>query len=182
MKVYNFFKFLEDKEGKEIPYKVAFAYKQEQKKKAIAKNQEIIIKKVKENPNYKLTQEDVDNFENQTGYVSLHGVQIKSLSDNLTINNTLSISNNSLIKELPKGLKIGDSLYAYNTNISSLPKDLIVKRRMDITNTPLINNLELEYPDSRQKIKQELKQMAPGVGYFYWVSKDEEDYDYYQYL
>lgn len=65
------------------------------------------------------------------GNLDLSSSHIKSLPENLTIGGNLILSDCKDILSLPKGLKIGGSLVLHDTNIESLPDDIVIYR--DIT-------------------------------------------------
>jgi hypothetical protein len=77
--IYNFFKFLEDKEGRPIPFKIKLIYTPET-----------------------LTPDEL----NVRGNLNLRNTPITSLPDGLQVRGYLHLANTK-ITSLPKGLKVG---------------------------------------------------------------------------
>ena len=88
--IYNFFKFLKDKEGRPIPFKIKLIYTPET-----------------------ITPEDLD----VKGFLDLENTKITSLPDDLQVKGNLYLKNAS-ITSLPKGLKVGGNLYLANTPLA----------------------------------------------------------------
>lgn len=117
---YNLFKFLKQKEGRKIPI------------------ESILIN----NPNYQLTQDDIDMNRD----LDLSNTPITSLPDNLNIRGDLDLRNTP-IKSLPDNLSVRDNLYLSNTPITSLPDNLSVGGSLFLKNTPITSlpdNLSVE--------------------------------------
>ena len=109
--VYNFFKFLEDKTGKELPLKAKIMYAPE----TIGK-EELIVK----------------------GDLELQDSTTQVLPYNLNVEGTLYLDRTP-IKTLPKNLKVGKHLSLSSTNVEKLPADLEVGGYINIRSTPLAN-------------------------------------------
>ena len=105
----NFFKFLEDKEGKRAPLNYKLLYDPES-----------------------ITPEDL----NIKGSLNLMDTKITSLPNNLRVGGNLDLVNTP-ITSLPDNLKVEGSLYLWNTKITSLPNNLKVGRDLYIYYTPL---------------------------------------------
>jgi len=107
--IYNLFKFLEDKKGKKIPFKLKLIHAPET-----------------------LTKEDL----NVKGDLFLRNTKISSLPDNLTVGGFLSLMGTK-ISSLPDNLTVGGYLSLINTPISSLPDNLTVGGDLYLDQTPL---------------------------------------------
>ena len=105
----NFFKFLEDKEGKKTPLKYKLLYDPDS-----------------------ITSEDLV----VEGDLNLNYSKITSLPDNLTVKGDLDLDESEL-EFLPNNLKVGETLYLSDTQVSSIPNNLQVGRHLYIINTPL---------------------------------------------
>jgi len=147
MNVFNFFKFLEDKEGRKIPSRAKLL-----------------------DPEYVF---DINDFKDEDGDIDLQGYKtpilldnltvegnlllsstpIKSLPDNLTVAGSLVLAYCQNLQSLPNNLKVGGLLDLYRcNNIQSLPKDLKVYGILNVTATPLANYTA-----------KEIKQMCPDI-------------------
>jgi hypothetical protein len=107
--IYNFFKFLEDKEGRPIPFKIKLIHAPKT-----------------------LTPDEL----NVKGNLNLMNTKIKSLPDGLQVRGYLYLRDTP-ITSLPEGLKVERWLDLRNTPITSLPKGLQVRGDLYIENTPL---------------------------------------------
>ena len=114
--IYNFFKFLEEKENRPIPLKAKFLHAPET-----------------------LTPEELD----VKGNLNLRNTPITSLPKGLTVGGWLDLINTP-ITSLPEGLTVGGDLDLENTEITSLPEGLKVKRNLWVENTPLANKTDEE--------------------------------------
>lgn len=116
MDPYNFFKFLKEKENREIPKEMEF------------------YNKFSINPNYQITQEDIDELSiSKQGFVNFFGSKIKSLPNlkypNVTIircPNLKSLSPNSTFK----------SLYLSQTPITIIPPNLTIIDDLQVDSCP----------------------------------------------
>ena len=106
---YNFFRFLENKKGKKIPFLAKLIHAPE----TIAK-EDLYVKS------------DLD----------LSDTSIRSLPKGLKVGGSLYLSNTS-IQSLPEGLTVRESLSLSDTSIQTLPKGLKVEKSLYIYNTPL---------------------------------------------
>lgn len=109
-KIYNFFKFLEEKKGKKIPFEAKLEYGSPED----------------------FTPEDL----HIEGGLDLEFSSIKYLPDNLTVDGNLDLSD-STIKYLPNNLKVDGFLSLFRVNINSIPDNLKVEEDLDLTFTPL---------------------------------------------
>jgi hypothetical protein len=109
MNYYNFFKFLEDKDGREIPAKLK------------------LVKKIKENPNYQLTQEDVDSF----GFEDIP--DDFEILDDIVLPHEINLS--LQLASLSDGLIFKANVYIKSSKIRSLPNNLTVLGDLDISET-----------------------------------------------
>lgn len=111
--IYNLFKFLEDKEGREIPFDA----------KATLKPDE-------------LTPQDYESeLDKSEGVLYLSNIKTPlTLPDNLKVKSFLKLANSN-IKTLPDNLEVEGNLYISNTKITSLPNTLKVGKIIDITDT-----------------------------------------------
>ena len=107
--IYNLFKFLEEKKGKPIPFKVKLIYTPDE-----------------------ITDEDL----NVKGDLDFEDTSITSLPDNLKVERDLYLRNTP-ISSLPDNLTVGGDLDLTNTKITSLPDNLKVGRSLLLFNTPL---------------------------------------------
>jgi len=107
--IYNLFKFLEDKEGKEVPSKVKIVYAPETFFK-----ENLIIK----------------------GDLNLGNTTITSLPPGLEVRGTLYLES-SEVASLPENLKVGGNLWLQGTKITTLPKGLEVGAILDLNNTKI---------------------------------------------
>jgi len=114
--IYNFFKFLNQKEQRPIPFRIKLIYAPET-----------------------LTLQEL----NVEGDLNLINTKITSLPDGLKIGRSLFLRNTP-ITSLPEDLKVGGYLNLVNTPITSLPKGLKVGRWLDLANTPLSNKTDEE--------------------------------------
>ena len=114
--IYNFFKFLEDKEGRPIPFKIKLIHAPET-----------------------LTPDDLQ----VGGSLFLRNIPITSLPDGLKVGGSLYLKNTP-ITSLPKGLKVRGYLNLTNTKIKSLPEDLEVGGYLYLANTPLAKKSDEE--------------------------------------
>ena len=105
----NFFKFLEDKEGKNPPLRYKFFHDPES-----------------------LTPEDL----NIRGDLDLFGEGITSLPDNLTVRGDLDLENTK-IKTLPDNLTVGGYLNLRGSKIDSFPNNLKIGSNLYLYNTSL---------------------------------------------
>jgi len=111
--MYNIFKYLENKKGKQIPLK----YK--------------LINNLPLNEN-ELT---------HNGNLYLFYSKIITLPNNLTVNRSLYLNNNKIIT-LPNNLTVNRHLDISITEISELPDDLIVKGFLFCYDTPLAERIK----------------------------------------
>jgi Leucine-rich repeat (LRR) protein len=143
MNVFNFFKFLEDKEEKQIPIKAKLIYAPES-----------------------ITPEDLT----VDGHLDLSDTEITSLPKGLKVDGILNIDNTPMTS-LPEGLEV-EMLNLRNTLITSLPKRLkvgvLVLTEVPITSLP--EGLEVSFfinlkqtPISEKYTKKEIKEMCPGI-------------------
>jgi len=114
--IYNFFRFLEKKEGTETPIGVKFIYA----------------------PN-ELTDEEL----NVEGDLDLANTPLTSLPDNLQVGNGLYLQNTP-ITSLPDNLSVGISLHLFGTSISSIPSNLKVEFHLYLRQTPLSRKYDEE--------------------------------------
>jgi hypothetical protein len=91
------------------------------------------------------------DFVEVPGNLDLRGSQIRELPDGLDVQGNLDLPSHEQFKELPRGLKAG-SLYCVGSGVRSLPQDLIVRRRLNVSECPLARLSD-----------RELRAMAPGV-------------------
>lgn len=143
MNVYNFFKFLKDKEEKQIPIRAKLIYAPES-----------------------ITPEDLT----VDGHLDLSNTEITSLPEGLTVDGILTLDN-TRITSLPKGLKVG-MINLRRTLITSLPEGLkaevVVLNGVPITSLP--EGLEVshfinlkETPISEKYTEEEIREMCPGI-------------------
>ena len=143
----QFFKFLEKKEGREIPLKVKLL-----------------------NPkDFKIGPEDL----NVKGDLVFSQLPLQSLPDNLTVRGDLYL-NNTQIQSLPDNLTVGRDLYLLKTEIESLPDNLTVKRDLDLAKIPiksLPNNLKVggyldleNTPLAKKYTKEQIRSMIEERG------------------
>ena len=95
---------------------------------------EEIIKKFKEETGYTL--EYNDGVYSYGGSLSLRGIPIQSLPDNLTVGGGLDLGGTQ-IQSLPDNLTVGGRLYLGRTPIQSLPDNLTVGGSLDLAGTPI---------------------------------------------
>ena len=133
------FKFLQIKEGKEIPKKFLDSIKELK-----------LIEELENHPDGTQYRYEVDldlyDCEQLTklpndlyvdGWLGLvHCQQLTKLPDKLYVGKTLSITKTN-IKELPDNLYVGGNLFLIGTSIEELPNNLYVGRNLFIGNTPL---------------------------------------------
>jgi len=145
--IYNFFKFLNQREQRPIPFKAKLIYTPET-----------------------LTPQEL----NVKGDLDLSNTPITSLPEGLTVDGWLDLTNTE-ITFLPKeGLTVGRNLWLRNTKITSLPKGLTVGGSLDLTNTKITSlpeDLKVEYnlylanaPLAKQT-KREIRAMIGPNGY-----------------
>lgn len=101
--IYNLFKFLEDKEGTKIPFKVKFIYSPDT-----------------------LTPSDLE----VEGDLDLEDTKITSLPDDLDVGGYLNLEGIK-ITSLPNGLKVEGDLYLVNTPLAFFTKKEIRKMIKD---------------------------------------------------
>ncbi len=127
----QFFKFLEDTEGKGVPFRV----------KLLNSNKFKFTKDeldVKNDLNLKDTPiKSLPNGLRVGGSLNLYGCKLlKALPNRLLVRGSLELSH-TLIQSLPKKLEVGGSLFLSNTPIKSLPNGLRVGATLSLFNTPL---------------------------------------------
>jgi len=83
----------------------------------------------------------------------INSVNLKSLPNNLTVNNKLNLYGCKNITSLPSGLKVEGYLDLRGTNITKLPPDLEVGGRLILWDTPLSINYS----------RDEIRKMVPKV-------------------
>jgi hypothetical protein len=147
-KIYNLFKFIEDKYPE---YRTPFKYK-------------IIyeIPLTKEDLNIKgdLHLIEMDNFVSLPKGLIVgrdlflnYSFSVK-LPEGLIVGGDLSLEGCEIIKPLPKGLKIGGSFLVYASDgLKSLPKDISVGGNVDLRHTPL----------SEKYTAEQIRKMCPGI-------------------
>jgi ABC-type uncharacterized transport system YnjBCD ATPase subunit len=108
MNYYKFFEFLEQKENRQIPFKI----------------------KLKNNPNYQITQDEAN------GNLNLDNTPITSLPSGLSFKGNLDLYSTP-ITSLPSDLNVKGYLNLDNTPITSLPSDLKVGGDLYLYDTPL---------------------------------------------
>ena len=128
-KFVNFFKFLEDKEGKKTPLKIKLLHSKQ----------------------FEITPEDLD----VEGNLNLDSTKITSLPNGLKVRGYLSLFDTS-ITSLPKDLKIRGNLYLSNTKITSLPNGLEVGGNLYLYETPLSSKTETEIRQMAPNIKRKI--------------------------
>lgn len=101
--IYNLFKFLQEKEGKEIPTDIA------------------LILKLIYTPD-EITAEELT----VKGDLELGQTEVTALPDNLKIQGDLVLGWSKLQK-LPKNLTIDGDLYLYDSSIEEIPEDIDIK-------------------------------------------------------
>jgi hypothetical protein len=87
------------------------------------------------------------------GYLYLGDTPITSLPSDLSVGGYLDLSYCKKLTSLPSGLSVGGYLDLAGTSITSLPSDLSVGGNLILRGTPL----------SKSHIKEQIKQMAPGI-------------------
>ena len=110
--IYNFFKFLEVKENRPIPFMVKFIYAPET-----------------------LTPQEL----NVEGNLDLsNNEKLKTLPKGLTVEGNLRLINCSSLEKLLEGLTVGKNLnLSYCTSLKTLPEGLIVGGNLYLKDTPL---------------------------------------------
>lgn len=109
-KVYNFFKFLEKKEGRVVPflYKLLTPdYTWEDKDLFVPKDLRLSTVDIPADKHIVLP----DNLTIGGNLHIFHGVDITELPDNLTIGGYLSMEKNTGIHTIPKNLRVGASFF-----------------------------------------------------------------------
>jgi hypothetical protein len=159
MNVLNFFKFLEDKEGRALPGRAKLAF----------------------DPNYIF---NVEDFEDEYGNVDLSGNPnlISIPVDNLTVKGHLILINCKKLQSLPDNLTVGGGLYLpFCENLQSLPNNLTVNGTLDLEGCTSLQSLPKDLKVgkdlyisrdtllAKKYTKEEIKQMCPGIkGDVYW--------------
>jgi len=113
MNILNFFKFLEDKEGRALPPNTEFL-----------------------DPNYVF---NIQDFIDENGDVVLSGTPITftQLPDNLVVKGNLYLNDCKRLQSLPNNLVVKGDLILSSARITSLPKDLRVDGGVDLIYTPI---------------------------------------------
>jgi hypothetical protein len=133
MSLLNFFEFLEDKEGREIPGRAKFL-----------------------DPNYVF---NVKDFEDKKGNVNLSGNPnlISIPVDNLTVEGNLNLPRCKNLQSLPDNLTVGGNLnLMYCINLRSLPDNLKVGRNIILFNCKSLRSL----PDNLRVVNGTLDLMG----------------------
>ena len=128
-KIKNFFKFLEDKEGKEPPLKWKLLHDPDS-----ITSEDLNFVGFLDLRNTRIT--SLPEGLTIDGDLSLVRTKITSLPNNLTVGRSLFVSGTK-ITSLPDNLKIGDTLYIDDTKISSIPNNLEIGRSFWLYRTPL---------------------------------------------
>jgi len=133
MNVLNFFKFLEDKEGKVMPSKAKLL-----------------------DPEYVF---NIEDFRDKYGDIKLEGTQITSLNtNNLNVKGHLILNNCKKLQSLPNNLVVNGLLSLINcTNLQSLPNNLKVGGSIFLRDTPIskkytADKIKQMYPEIEGKI------------------------------
>jgi hypothetical protein len=129
------FKFLEKKEGKEVPNMWSFIYKIETHPDGVQYRYKYDLylgySNIRKLPN--------DLYVD--GFLSLSNCsQLTKLPDKLHVEGKLNLSGCKQLTELPDNLYVKDSLVLYETNITELPNNLYVGRNLDIYKASLAKN------------------------------------------
>jgi hypothetical protein len=129
MKYINFFEFLKDKDGREIPDRVQTYYKRVLIEKEA-------VRRLKENPNHQFTQNDIDNLVDEKGNLRfLNLALVNFLPDNIKIKGDLDISEAYDVSiKLPNNLTVGGNLNGWDSKLYSIPNNLTVKGNLDVSN------------------------------------------------
>ena len=123
----NIFKFLEKKEGKEVPNMWSFIYKIETHPDGVQYRYKYDLylgySNIRKLPN--------DLYVD--GFLSLIDCkQLTELPGKLHVEGELNLSGCKQLTELPDNLYVKDSLVLYGANITELPNNLYVGRNLDI--------------------------------------------------
>ena len=126
------FKFLEKKEGKEVPNMWSFIHKIETHPDGVQYRYKYDLylgySNIRKLPN--------DLYVD--GFLSLSNCsQLTKLPDKLHVEGDLFLKNCKQLTELPDNLYVKESLVLYGTNITELPNNLYVGWNLDIYNTSL---------------------------------------------
>ena len=82
-----------------------------------------------------LTREEAERIMSENdGNLDLHGTEITTLPENLTVGGYLYLSNTG-ITALPENLTVGGDLYLSGTRITALPENLTVSGSLDLSGT-----------------------------------------------
>jgi hypothetical protein len=127
----NFFKFLEDKEGKNPPLKYKLIYDQES-----LTLEDLNFKGFLDLRDTSTPITSLPDGLTLDGGLSLARTKIVSLPDNLTVSQNLHL-NDTNITSLPNNLTVGDTLYMQDTKINSIPNNLEIGRNFWLYRTPL---------------------------------------------
>ena len=125
------FKFLEKKEGKEIPERWSIVEKLETHPDGI---------QYKHNGNLILINRNITKLPNDLyveGKLFIIETDITELPNKLYVDGTLSLKGCNQLTELPDNLHVGESLDLRGTNISEIPNNLYVGIHLFIYDTPL---------------------------------------------
>ena len=138
--VSSFFKFLEDKVGKEIPFIVRLIYYPQS-----LSQEELVV-----SGDLKLERTKVASLPNNLkvkGSLFLSKSSITSLPDNLEVGEgefTGLYLDKTKITSLPDNLKVNGSLFLDDSKISSIPNNLQVKHSLTFARTPLSDKYTVE--------------------------------------
>lgn len=125
----QFFKYLEDTEGKKVPFRAKILHHKE----------------------FKFTPEDLK----VKGDLNLGFTSITSLPDNLEVGGSLNLYFTPIIS-LPDNLKVRGGLSLENTKITSLPDNLSVGGNLTLSGTPVSKKYTAEEIKAKYNIGGEV--------------------------
>lgn len=148
MSLLNFFKFLEDKEGRRIPGRAKLAFDPNyifNVEDFVDENGNVDLS---ENPN--IISIPTDNL-TVKGHLTLNYCEnLQSLPDNLTVKGHLILENCEKLQSLSNNLIVGDSLdLSFCTNLQSLPDNLSVGGQLYLRSCKSLQSL----PDSLTRVE-----------------------------
>lgn len=150
----QFFKFLQDKEGKPAPLKVMYGnanvFKLTKEELNVKGTLDLSITNIKELPqglkvgtNLNLegctSLKELPQGLNVGSHLSLHGcTSLKELPQDLQVGGSLYLGGCTSLKELPQDLQVGWSLWLNGcTSLEKLPQGLRVDRNLNLEGTPI---------------------------------------------